>query len=115
MPPTLINKSLLETGEHSDLILRCSDGKEFKAHKASLCAHSQFFHKACNPENFKVSKPDLVRFPLLARQEIDIFQEGKENLVELTIGDSSIISLLLSFLYTAKCDYDDSLLTDVNL
>ncbi|KAE9985017.1 hypothetical protein EG328_008007 [Venturia inaequalis] len=85
---------LLETGEHSDLVLRCSDGKEFRVHKGILCAQSQFFRKACNPEHFK---------------------EGRENLVELTIGDSSIISLLLSFLYTTNFEATICPLIDVNL
>lgn len=105
--------SLLETGEHSDLVLRCSEGKEFKVHKAILCAQSEFFQKACKPGSFKVSQPSIIKTRV--ETKIILFQEAKENVVKLTIGDSSLISLLLSFLYTTGCDYEDSLLTDVNL
>ncbi|TID19571.1 hypothetical protein E2P81_ATG06738 [Venturia nashicola] len=91
-------KSLLDTGEHSDLLLRCSDGKEFKVHKAIVCAQSEFFRKACKPEKFK---------------------EGKLNLVELTIGNSTTIGLLLNFLYTMNYANDvkakNCLLNNVNL
>lgn len=51
--------SLLDTGEHSDLILRCSDGTVFNVHKAIVCSQSQFFRNACKPEKFKVSDPWL--------------------------------------------------------
>lgn len=54
----LIYSSLLVTGEHSDLVLRCNDGKEFKVHKAVVCAQSDFFRKACKPDKFKVGKFD---------------------------------------------------------
>lgn len=45
----------------------------------------------------------------------DFPQEGKENLVRLVVGDSPIISLLLSFAYTNEFDTKDCPLTYVKL
>lgn len=48
-------RRMLDTGKHTDLTLRCTDdGKEFKVHKAIVCAQSKFFEKACEPDSFKV-------------------------------------------------------------
>lgn len=46
---------MLETGDHSDLVLRCTDGKIFNVHKAIVCAQSDFFSRACQSGRFKVS------------------------------------------------------------
>lgn len=45
---------MLDTGLYSDLTLRCGS-KDFKVHKAVVCAQSEFFANACKPEGFKVS------------------------------------------------------------
>lgn len=46
---------MLDSGKHTDLVLRCTeDGKEFKVHKAIVCAQSKFLEKACEPDSFKV-------------------------------------------------------------
>lgn len=47
---------LFQSGKHSDLVLRCSDGSKFKVHKAVVCVQSKFFEKACEPESFRVSQ-----------------------------------------------------------
>ncbi|TID19572.1 hypothetical protein E2P81_ATG06739 [Venturia nashicola] len=80
-------RRMLNTQKHADLVLRCTeDGKEFKVHKVVVCTQSKFFEKACEPNSFK---------------------EGKENHIDLTIGNSSIISILLNYLYTLDYAYNN--------
>ncbi|KAE9985016.1 hypothetical protein EG328_008006 [Venturia inaequalis] len=89
---------LRKSEEHCDLTLRCTiDGEEFKVHKAIVCAQSGFFQKACKPDSFK---------------------EGKDSVVDLTIGSPFTIALLLDFLYDMSypdLNPDDNLIHDVNL
>ncbi|QDS69893.1 hypothetical protein FKW77_000815 [Venturia effusa] len=90
-------RRMLETGKHADLVLRCTeDGKEFRVHKAIVCGQSKFFEKACEPGNFK---------------------EAKDNAINLTIGDSSTIHLLLVYIYTAQYENhsEDILSSHVNV
>jgi len=49
--------------------------------------------------------------------ELTFAQEGCENLVNLSIGDSTTISTLLNYLYTTtySSQAEDSLITDVNV
>ncbi|TID19512.1 hypothetical protein E2P81_ATG06679 [Venturia nashicola] len=89
--------SLLGTGEHSDLVLRCSDGEEFRVHKAVVCAQFRFLRNAC-----KLGK----------------FKEGVENYIDLTIGTSATLSLPLNFLCTLQYELktiDESLVNDANV
>ncbi|QDS70036.1 hypothetical protein FKW77_003920 [Venturia effusa] len=81
---------MLETGVHSDLQIDCMDSTAFHVHKAIVCAHSSFFEKACH---------------------CDSFQEGNESRINLTVGESGIIKLLFTFLYTFE--YDDTKLTNL--
>ncbi|QDS69841.1 hypothetical protein FKW77_000169 [Venturia effusa] len=73
-----------ESGEDSDVTLRAKDGTVFKLHKVIITGQSRFFKKACHPEHFK---------------------EGVENHINLELGDSSILEMLLEYLYVL--DYDD--------
>ncbi|QDS69894.1 hypothetical protein FKW77_000821 [Venturia effusa] len=116
-------KSLLDTGEHADLKLRCVDGREFMVHKAIVCAQSEFFPKACKPEKFKVGRSCTVGHRYqeqpgqLSKASPQV--EGNEGVVELTIGDATTIGFLLNFLYTMSYVDDikakSCLITDVNL
>lgn len=51
---------MLDTGEHSDLILICADKTPFFVHKAIVCAHSNFFWKACQRDSFRVRSYLLI-------------------------------------------------------
>lgn len=52
--PSLIFFSLLDSPEHSDLLIRCKDGTSIHAHKNILCAQSKFFANACKRGHFMV-------------------------------------------------------------
>lgn len=116
------NDSLLDTGEHSDLVLRCSDGTEFNVHKAIVCSQSQLFRFACKPEKFKVSDA-MAPFLLLGNNISDRLanekQEGNENRIDLTVGNSTTINSLLKYLYTMEyvnhAAPEDVLTTDVDV
>jgi hypothetical protein len=69
---------LLASGDHSDLILRCNDGKIFNVHKAVVCAQSEFFSKACEKSRFK---------------------EGQTSQIDLQVDDSKTIANILEYLY----------------
>jgi hypothetical protein len=43
----------LDSGNFSDLVLKCGD-KEWKLHKSVVCCQSKFFHEACSGD-FQVS------------------------------------------------------------
>ncbi|QDS77772.1 hypothetical protein FKW77_005131 [Venturia effusa] len=74
----------LDTKEHADLILCCTDGTTFSAHKVILAGQSEFFRKALKPDSFK---------------------EGREGRIDIAIGDSAIIGLMINFMYCF--DYDE--------
>jgi hypothetical protein len=46
--------SLLNSSEHSDLLIRCKDGTTIHAHKTIVCPQSKFFADACKSGHFKV-------------------------------------------------------------
>jgi hypothetical protein len=52
---------MLDSKEHSDLVLYCNDGTAFEVHKAIVFAQAKFFLKACKPDTFKVVTQDNDR------------------------------------------------------
>ncbi|KAE9975235.1 hypothetical protein EG328_003275 [Venturia inaequalis] len=74
---------VLGTGAYSDVLLVCTNGTTFEAHKVVLSAASEFCSKALKPNSFK---------------------EGANNRMELVVGDAATIKLMLDYIYTSSYD-----------
>ncbi|KAH7366587.1 hypothetical protein BKA66DRAFT_193310 [Pyrenochaeta sp. MPI-SDFR-AT-0127] len=73
-------KSLLETGEYSDLTITCGDDT-YHVHKLLVCSQSSFFKKA---EKFPVGK------------------EAAEAKIDLPEDEPAVVKLLIQFLYEGE-------------
>ncbi|TID17734.1 BTB/POZ-like protein [Venturia nashicola] len=93
---------VLETGAHSDVLLVCANGTTYEAHKVILGAVSEFFSKALQPNTFKVSQFRTN----VDQQYSEYVQEGRDNRIELVVGDSDTIKLMIDYIYTTT--YDDT-------
>ena len=56
---------LLESGKDSDFTVTCRE-KSWKVHCLIFCQSSEFFQKACNSEDFKVSFRGAPRYMILS-------------------------------------------------
>ncbi|KAK8230853.1 BTB/POZ protein, partial [Phyllosticta capitalensis] len=82
-------QSLLESGEYSDLEIRCKDDTH-KVHKAIVCPQSEFFRRALKPGT----------------------KESQSGVIELHEADPAVVKAMVQFLY--RRDYDAPELDDDN-
>ncbi|KAK7536821.1 uncharacterized protein J3D65DRAFT_658328 [Phyllosticta citribraziliensis] len=92
--------SVLESGEYSDLEIRCSDDK-YKVHKAIVCSQSEFFRLAIKPETgFKVGYiPTTAK---LNKSNNDSAQEATSNVITLHETDPAVVRAVIQYLYSGS-------------
>ncbi|KAL0258082.1 hypothetical protein SLS55_007253 [Diplodia seriata] len=69
-----------KNSEFSDLLIRCNNGDEHRAHRVILCSQSEFFRRACNPKTG--------------------FKEALSGVIELHHDDPATVRAMLEFCYT---------------
>ncbi|KAH9826501.1 hypothetical protein Tdes44962_MAKER00464 [Teratosphaeria destructans] len=102
---------LLKSGDYSDLRIKCGD-KEFKVHKAIVCARSEYFAKACKPGAFKVSPGTCsVSENESVSSLLTMSKEGEDGIITLqaattdddeddvSLDDPEAVKLMIDFLY----------------
>ncbi|OJD32300.1 btb poz-like protein [Diplodia corticola] len=72
--------NIWKSSEYSDLLIRCNNGDEHRAHRVILCSQSEFFRRACNPKTG--------------------FKEALSGIIELRHDDPSTVRAMLEFCYT---------------
>ncbi|KAK8176730.1 BTB/POZ protein [Phyllosticta citribraziliensis] len=77
--------SLLESGQFSDLKIRCKED-EYNVHKAIVCPQSDFFGTALN--------------------SVGGFKESKTNVIELHEADPAVVRAIVQFLYRSDYQMD---------
>ena len=77
---------LLSIGKVSDMIIKASDGIEFKVHKAILTSRSEYFKSMFDHDNVL---------------------ESKQNLIEITDFKSNVVHEMLCYLYANEVHLDD--------
>ncbi|KAF2141864.1 uncharacterized protein K452DRAFT_298523 [Aplosporella prunicola CBS 121167] len=75
-------REFFETGEYSDLIVKCSNGDELKVHKLVLFSQSPVLRNACDPQKG--------------------FKESKEGVIELNHDSPESVKAMLEFLSLGK-------------
>ncbi|KAI7200301.1 hypothetical protein KC316_g2264 [Hortaea werneckii] len=83
-------RKLLNTGEYSDLIIKCGL-RTFKVHKAIVCARSEYFAAACKPDAFKEGATGII-----ALQSTADPNAAKDD---PSLDDPAAVKLMIDFLY----------------
>ncbi|KAI7265124.1 hypothetical protein KC345_g8569 [Hortaea werneckii] len=83
-------RKLLETGEYSDLTIKCGD-RTFKVHKIIICARSEYFAAACKPGAFKEGVTGTIE--LQSSSEPDALKDDS------SLDDPKAVKLMIDFLY----------------
>ncbi|RMX80324.1 hypothetical protein D0869_07633 [Hortaea werneckii] len=82
--------SLLDTGEYSDLTIKCGL-RTFKVHKAIVCARSEYFAAACKPDAFKEGATGTIKLQSTADPNV-----AKDD---PSLDDPAAVKLMIDFLY----------------
>ncbi|RMY31081.1 hypothetical protein D0866_07544 [Hortaea werneckii] len=81
---------LLDTGEYSDLTIKCGL-RTFKVHKAIVCARSEYFAAACKPGAFKEGATGTI--------ELQSTADPNATKDDPSLDDPAAVKLMIDFLY----------------